>query len=99
MMCFISVLPHLLADAVAWIEVGVASGSLGMPSAHWNIFIALRELVDHKMMAPSHEPEANRFTADHLVQIKDMSSTEHTGHVIMYLATLLSPHQLQQAMG
>ncbi len=47
-------------------EVGVGvpvdwTISLGIPSAQLNIFIALRELVDHSRTTPSREPEANKL--------------------------------------
>jgi len=37
--------------------------SRGMLSAHMNIFMALSVLVDHKITAPSTEPEANKLSA------------------------------------
>ena len=40
------------------------TSSLGIPSEQLNIFMALKELVDHSNTTPSREPDANRFAVD-----------------------------------
>ena len=71
MICLISVLLLVFRLAVSWPAVDT---SRGMPSAHVNIFMALRELVDHKITAPSTEPEANK-----LAEIKQQQDSTTDG--------------------
>lgn len=57
--------------SVSWVAIGVDEmglacspervRSLGLRSAHWNIFMALRELVDHRRITPSRDPDAKKL--------------------------------------
>lgn len=60
-MCLISVGLETIALEVDCPKELVSSLGMGMPSAHWNIFMALRELVDHNRTTPSREPDAKKL--------------------------------------
>lgn len=76
-MCLISVGVERDDEEVG--PVDWTSSLMGIPSKQLNIFMALKELVDHSNTTPSREPDANKFAGTERREEEEEEDEEEEG--------------------